>query len=271
MGHTPMRMSGYVKLFNSILASTIWREPNHVRVVWITLLAMAGKDGVAEGSIPGIADLARVTVEEARDAIRRLQEPDEDSRSREHEGRRILPVDGGFLLLNHAKYRQKLSADERREYLKLKQRERRQRLSTPVNTCSGQSTELSHTEAEADPEAKARTTTAAPSRVVGGLVTSPLAYEKAAKSFAFYGTRLRVPHVLHDECRAKLGGENPDAALRAWYLTLDEELERTGEPVPDVFVWLRPKFIGWAEAARLDAEREKFRPQTPSGAKGGAR
>ena len=50
-------MSGYTKLFNSILASTVWSEPNETRIVWITLLAMADKNGIIEGSVPGLAVL----------------------------------------------------------------------------------------------------------------------------------------------------------------------------------------------------------------------
>jgi hypothetical protein len=124
-------MAGYTKLFSSILASTIWREDLETRIVWITLLAMAGKDGVAEASVPGLADFARVSVKATRAALAKLMAPDEDSRSKEHEGRRIQEVDGGWLLLNHAKYRAKLSEIERREYKRLKQAQyRKERLST---------------------------------------------------------------------------------------------------------------------------------------------
>ena len=95
-------MSGYTKLFNSILASTIWREDDKTRIVWITLLAMAGRDGVADGSIPGLADLARVSVEDCEAALAKLKAPDKYSRSKGNDGRRIRDVDGGWLLLNHA-------------------------------------------------------------------------------------------------------------------------------------------------------------------------
>jgi hypothetical protein len=115
-------MPGYTKLFNSILASTVWNEAHETRIVWITLLAMTDRDGRVEGSVPGLAVLARVTVDEARQAIARLCAPDPDSRSLEQEGRRIVPIDGGWLVVNHAKFRQHLSTDERREYQKLKQR-----------------------------------------------------------------------------------------------------------------------------------------------------
>ncbi len=108
-------MPGYTKLFSSIVHSTIWREPHHVRLVWITMLAISDKNGIVEASIPGLADLSRVTLDECKDALNRMQQPDEYSRSTDHEGRRIGCVDGGWLLLNHAKYRERLKADDERE------------------------------------------------------------------------------------------------------------------------------------------------------------
>jgi len=145
-------MSGYTKLFNSILASTVWSEPVETRIVWITLLAMADKHGVAEGSVPGLAVFARLPIEAVRTALKRLSSPDRDSRSQEHEGRRIESVDGGWLILNHAKYRAKLGVDERREYNRLKQRQhraKRQQKSLTVNH-SNRSNHKAEAEAEAE-------------------------------------------------------------------------------------------------------------------------
>lgn len=95
----------FTKLFSSITESTIWTTPNHVRLVWITMLAMADSRGRVWASIPGLANRARVTLEEAEDAITRFLSPDKYSRTPDHEGRRIEPIDGGWRLLNHAKYR----------------------------------------------------------------------------------------------------------------------------------------------------------------------
>ncbi len=144
-----MSMAGYTKLFSSILASTVWREDDKTRIVWITMLAMADKNGVAEGSVPGLADFARVSVDDCRAALAKLAAPDPDSRTPEFDGRRIMSVDGGWKLLNHAKYRAKLNADERREYLRNKQAEHRER----VNTRQQMSTPSTQTEAEAEAEA----------------------------------------------------------------------------------------------------------------------
>jgi hypothetical protein len=138
-----MAMAGYTKLFSSILASTIWKASDKVRIVWITLLAMADKNGVAEGSIPGLADFAHVTLEDAEEALRLLQQPDKYSRSQEHEGRRIEAVDGGWRIINHAKYRAKITQDERRDYNRRKQAEFRQRQKS-VSNSQGMSITVNH-------------------------------------------------------------------------------------------------------------------------------
>ena len=134
-------MSGYTKLFSTIVASTIWREPDHVRIVWITMLAMSNADGVVEASVPGLADLARVTVEQCEDALFRLRTPDPYSRTKDNEGRRIADVDGGFLILNRAKYRDKCSTDDRREYQRAYRAEYRKAgrdKARPANPTGGQ-------------------------------------------------------------------------------------------------------------------------------------
>ena len=82
-------MSGFTKLHGSILDSTIWREPDHVRLVWITMLAMADARGVVEASLPGLADRARVSLDDCQSAIARLTEADQWSRTADHDGRRI--------------------------------------------------------------------------------------------------------------------------------------------------------------------------------------
>lgn len=118
---------------------------------------MADRHGVAEGSVPGLADFARVSLEDCERALAVLQAPDRYSRSEDHEGRRILKVDGGWLVLNHAKYRAKASEDDRREYLRKKQAESRaRRVNNGVNTRQQISTNSTQAEAEAeaDPDTK---------------------------------------------------------------------------------------------------------------------
>jgi hypothetical protein len=108
-------MANYTKLFNSIVTSTIWMEDDQTRIVWLTMLAMADKNGEVQASIPGLANIARVPIESCRIAIGKFLSSDPDSRTKDDEGRRIEEIDGGWLLINHQKYREMASKDELRE------------------------------------------------------------------------------------------------------------------------------------------------------------
>lgn len=106
----------YTKLFSSITDSTIWQEPDHVRIVWVTMLAMADRNGCVWSSVPGLAHRAVKSIEETQDALRRFMAPDEWSRTKDNDGRRIAEIDGGWRLLNHRKFRELRSIEERKEY-----------------------------------------------------------------------------------------------------------------------------------------------------------
>lgn len=96
----------FTKLFSSITESTVWCEPDRTRLVWIAMLAMADHAGRVWSSVPGLANRARVPLEDVEIALTTFLSPDSYSRTPDHEGRRIEPIDGGWRLLNHAKYRQ---------------------------------------------------------------------------------------------------------------------------------------------------------------------
>ncbi len=120
-------MTGYTKLFGSILDSTIWQEAPETRLVWITMLAMKDWRQVVEASVPGLAKRAGVSLEACELALEKLEGPDPYSRTKEHEGRRIERVDGGWYILNGVKYRERMSADDRKEYKRVKAAEYRAR------------------------------------------------------------------------------------------------------------------------------------------------
>lgn len=149
-------MSGFTKLFSAITSSSIWNEEDHTRLVWITMLAMADSRGIVHASVGGLAHTARVSREECQKAINVLLSPDADSRSPEHEGRRIEKIDGGFLLLNYAKYREARSDDERRIYMKEYMKEyRKQRVNNrkqKLTAVSRGKPPLAQAEAEAEKE-----------------------------------------------------------------------------------------------------------------------
>ncbi len=147
-------MTGYSKLFGSIVTSTIWREDKETKILWITMLALKDKNGLVEGSVPGLADMARLTIDETVAALEKLRSPDPYSRTQEREGRRIDDVEGGWVVINHRKYRDKMNADERREYLRVKQAEHRAKVSTPVNKRKQTSTPSTHADADTYSEPK---------------------------------------------------------------------------------------------------------------------
>jgi hypothetical protein len=250
-----MPMSGYTKLFSSILASTIWRESLEVRIVWITLLAMAGKTGIAEGSVPGLADMARLPVSRTRKALIKLSSPDKDSRSKEHEGRRIQDVDGGWLILNHAKYRAKLSADERREYFRMKKREYRRKSPVSTNVQDVQDTGISSTQAEATTEAEAKASTDARTTKERALTTNPNPHAKltniingselrrhGSHAWCDFKRGLCVPVSLHSEFQMK--GVKTDEEMRGWYMAT--VLDLGNQPVgDDAFDFWRSAFAQW--------------------------
>lgn len=256
-----MAFNGYTKLFSSILASTIWREPNHVRLVWITLLAMADKDGVCEASVPGLADLARVPITDCEDALRTLAAPDAYSRTSDHDGRRIEPVDGGWLLLNHSKYREKMNAEERREYLRLKKAESRARQQSVNN---GQQTSTLSTQAEA--EASTDTDPKADSKE-----QNPAAAQPVQGSGAYEPGTLPRDHMTHVICGpafrfcltpkvyailADIYNDAPEAtkvALQGWVGKMEAMLAQPGQSKGDL-KWIIGHFNAWClELGRVAA------------------
>jgi hypothetical protein len=109
-------MDGFTKVFGSILTSSIWTEPGPTRLVWITMLALKNGRHIVEASVPGLAHLARVSLEECQDAIDKMLKPDPYSRSTEHGGRRIKAVDGGWQILNGQKYQERMKPVLRADY-----------------------------------------------------------------------------------------------------------------------------------------------------------
>lgn len=197
-------MTGYTKLFNSILASTIWRADDKTRIVWITMLAMADKDGICEGSVPGLADFARVSIEDCEKALLELSSPDPYSRTSEHEGRRIEHIDGvGWFLINHPKYRAKMSEDERREYNRKKQAEwrakekgdvkDRQTMSKDVNDNQSLSAMSAHTEADSYSDSEANTDSESIKRLI----------ERAREEFSDLDSRLVEMGVIESLLQRK--------------------------------------------------------------------
>jgi len=143
----------YNKLDGGITESTIWYAPDPVRITWITMLAMCDQHGYVGASVPGLAGRARVSVEDCLTALACFMAPDEFSRTKDHEGRRIVEADGGWVLLNHAKYRAKQSEEDRRERARVAMADMRaNRRQQKLTVSSGEEllAELAHADADTD-------------------------------------------------------------------------------------------------------------------------
>jgi hypothetical protein len=126
------------------------------------MLAMADKNGIVEAAVPGLAHVARITIEECKEALAKFQEPDKYSRSKEYDGRRIKKVDGGWKLLNYEKYRGVMNEEKAREQNAERQRRwREKQKSTTDNAIVTERnvtiTRNAQAEAEEDTEAKKET------------------------------------------------------------------------------------------------------------------
>ncbi len=122
----------FVKLDTGILDSTLWIERD-CREVFITALLMAqpreckeplpqleidtleltgfsvppGWYGFVAAAGIGIINRAMVEREAGLQALRKLGSPEFESRSQEFDGRRLIRVNGGYIVLNYMKYRDK--------------------------------------------------------------------------------------------------------------------------------------------------------------------
>ncbi len=165
----------FVKLDCGILNSTLWFERT-AREIFITALLMAEPfetlepmPQIAIGSLDytgwevpagwygfvaaaGIGILHRAGVDEGPDgmsALASLGEPESTSRSPEFDGRRLVRVDGGFLVLNFIKYREKDSTTaERSRRWRARQKAKQ---ATPVSDVT---TRVIRHQAEAEAEAE---------------------------------------------------------------------------------------------------------------------
>lgn len=118
---------GFTKIFESLLDSTVWQESKETRLVWVTMLLMKNRLHVVEASVPGLAKRAGVTVQECEAALEIFKKRDPYSRTKDHDGRRIEDVPGGWKILNGQIYRMRMSPEDRRAYQAAWMREYRER------------------------------------------------------------------------------------------------------------------------------------------------
>jgi hypothetical protein len=127
----------YVKMFRSIFDGSLYGqfEPT---VVFMAMLVIAEREGVVDMTPQAIAARCGYPLEIVQRGIAELEKPDPQSRTPDEEGRRIVRLeetrDWGWRITNYEKYEKIRSAEERREYFRLKKREQRAKMSTLSTT-----------------------------------------------------------------------------------------------------------------------------------------
>jgi hypothetical protein len=106
----------YTKLAQRIVYSSLWGEDSDTCKVWVTLLALKDSDGIVRQNITGIARLANLPIQKVQEAFEKFKNPDPLSTSQKEEGRRIIPHEGGWFVVNHSDYRELGWSDEKKRY-----------------------------------------------------------------------------------------------------------------------------------------------------------
>lgn len=118
----------WTPLWSTIVMSTLWSESLEVRILFVTMLAMKDANGVVHGTLEGLRRMSNLSPEQTANAVRVLESPDSQTDThQEFEGRRIERCEGGWVVLNHFKYRDMVSKIKRREYERTYKAEQRQK------------------------------------------------------------------------------------------------------------------------------------------------
>ena len=213
----------YVKLDTGILDSTLWMD-RVSREVFITALLMAVPHEVTEdtetlairspeptgfvvppgwyGRVPaagvGIARRAGIEPEDGLDALERLSGPDAESRTPDFDGRRLVRVDGGFIVLNFMRYRDRdTTAAERQQRYRERKKNQKPRVTRNGDGVTRNVTQaVSSKQEEVRSKKKADTAEEEPAHI--GAIADPdqraayLRYRKAHRSPLAFDASLKA-------------------------------------------------------------------------------
>lgn len=120
----------YGKLFSQMYDGTLaTKGPWQALVTFQQLIILCDKSGIIDMTPESVARRTTIPLEIIKTGIEALEQPDIESRSPELEGRRIVRLSDnrswGWQIVNHAHYRTMRSQEERTEYMRNYQRQRR--------------------------------------------------------------------------------------------------------------------------------------------------
>lgn len=103
-------MAGYTPLYETMLTGTLYGKWPHTGI-WACLLSRASREGVIDEVPASLAAAIGVPVDLLMQCISDFMQPDPGSRTKDHDGRRLVLIDPnrdwGWKVLNHGKYREK--------------------------------------------------------------------------------------------------------------------------------------------------------------------
>lgn len=211
------------------------------------MLAIADKNGEVQASVPGLARIAGVPVDDCRKAIKKFLSPDPDSRTKDDQGRRIEDIDGGWSLLNFQKYREMASKEDTKNAEAARKARWRARKARNVPECpahvQGPSTVNPHI-ADADAEAEEERT------------RPPVPPVEGASDFS-KGKNGRPGRMPQNEAECLLIADRigfPPEAAKAWYRDSQEARWERGDGSP---------FDNWVK--QMTYERDRQRRVGPEG------
>lgn len=118
----------YAKIFTQIFDSSIAND-YQVRHVFEDLLKLSNVDGVVDMTIEAVSRRTNVPLEIVQRGIAELMKPDDQSRTHDHQGRRLLPLDPdrswGWIIVNYQYYRDLQDEEARRLTWRLAARKQR--------------------------------------------------------------------------------------------------------------------------------------------------
>lgn len=163
----PSGLTVFGKYFDSTFTGSMYGAGPDVFAVWGYVIAHA-RDGTVELNPRALAPVIGTTVARIQAAVAFLCRPDPHSRNPADDGRRLVREgEYQYRVVSHAVYRALRTADDRREYMRRKQRESRARKKASMDVSkrsdghttvggrpvsNGLSTASTYPEAEPDPD-----------------------------------------------------------------------------------------------------------------------
>jgi hypothetical protein len=146
-------VAGYTPIFDSVFQGSLCGKYPDLPV-WLVLLALQQRGGIIDAHPSYIAMISGIPQEDIEKAIAHFCLPDPSSRTPDHDGRRLEPIEGrgfGWRVLNHEKYR---AMARRKEYDDKRTESgadaERKAASRRVPTCPDESRQVPLSEAEAE-------------------------------------------------------------------------------------------------------------------------